>query len=281
MSSLKEYLGESILDAIHEKLSSDLWIGEKVKPTAKVHILKKAETWLKNYTDKPIEQAYLLGSMTGFQYNKDSDVDINIIVKITNEELKKLTKLLPNGQILPGGGAHPVNYFISNKRKKEWEKAGSIYDLLKNKWIRKSKKEESSSVISNYKAVVEIARFFITGLNAVVSEYERDVADYETYKSYLENTKERDEIKRLMDFKLQEILADIDSISIADKLIHSFRKEAFAESGAFDTRIDIIGKTANESVNNLIYKYLERLSYFSKIRNIKDKSAKWEKLVEE
>jgi len=153
--------------------------------------------------------------------------------------------------------------------------------MLKDKWITKPGKEKAETVVSNYKAVIEIARFFIAGLNSVISEYERDVADYKIYESYLEDAKDDDkeEIQKLMQFKLQEILADVDSIDIADYLVHSLRKAAFLENKAFETRIEIIDKTANSSINNLIYKYLEKLGYFDKVRKIKSEAKKWEKLL--
>lgn len=279
MMSLKEYIGESALDSIHQKLNSDLWVNEKLKKSANAHIIKKFELWLKNYTDKPIKYAYLLGSMTGFQYNDTSDIDINVVISVSDEKLKEMTKFLPNGHFLPGS-KHPVNYFISNKMKSEWKKAGSMYDMLKDTWIVKPGKEKTETIVSNYKAVIEIARFFIAGLNSVISEYERDVIDYKTYESYLEDAKkdDKEEIQKLMQFKLQEILADIDSINIANFLIHSLRKKAFLENKAFETKIEIFDKTANQSINNLIYKYIEKLGYFDKIRNIRNDSKKWEKL---
>lgn len=279
MMSLKEYLNESALDPIREKLNPVLWDkNEKLKSSVKAYIMKKAETWLKGYVNQPIKYAYLLGSMAGFQYNDTSDIDINIVVNIPDEKLKKMTKFLPNGHLLSGTN-HPVNYFISNKIKPEWKKAGPVYDILKDKWITKPGKEKAESVVSNYKAIIEIARFFIAGLNSVISEYERDVIDYKTYESYLEDSKNKEEIQKLMQFKLQEILADVDSIDIADYLVHSLRKAAFLENKAFETRIEIIDKTANESVNNLVYKYLEKLGYFDKVRKIKNEAKKWEKML--
>lgn len=278
MMSLKEYIGESTLDPIHQKLSSDLWANEKLKKSASAHIIKKAEAWLKSYTNQSIKKVFLIGSMAGFQYNDTSDIDINIVVPISDEKLKEMTKFLPNGHPLPST-KHPVNYFISNKIKPEWKKAGPVYDMTENKWLSKPGKEESETVVSNYKAVIEIARFFIAGLNSVISEYERDVVDYKTYESYLEDSKNKEEIQSLMQFKLQEILADVDSIDIADYLVHSLRKKVFLENEAFETRIEIIDKTANSSINNLIYKYLEKLEYFTKIRDIKKEAKKWEKLL--
>lgn len=278
MKSLREYLDESILDPVREKLSPDLWVNNKLKASVKAHILKKFEVWLKNYADVKIKTAYFLGGMTGYQYTNTSDIDINIVIPISDEKAKELFPILPNGHNFPKT-SHPVNYHISTKVNPDWKKAGSIYDMLADKWIKEPEKEETKSIVGNYRAVIEIVRFFAAGLNSVISEYERDVTDYKTYKGYLESSKEENKegVEKLMELKLQEILADIDSLDIADYLIHSLRKKAFTEDEAFETRITIVGKTANESINNLIYKYLEKLGYFTKIREIKEESKKWEK----
>lgn len=279
--SLKEYLGESILDPIREKLNPILWMNDKLKKSAKAHIVKKAEAWLKAYTDKKIEKMFLLGSMAGFQYNDTSDIDVNIVIPITDEKLKEMTKFLPNGGILPGGESHPINYFLSNKVKEEWKKAGSIYDILADRWIIRPKKDEPGDIVRNYRAIIEIARFFISGAESAIAEYNSDVNAYETYKSYLEDAREEDkeEIQQLVNFKINEILADLDSIRIAHKMIRSFRKEAFEKGKSFEVSTEILVKDANTSVNNLIYKYIEKLGYFSRMIEIENSKDKWEKLL--
>ena len=91
MNSLKDYLKESILDPIQEKLSPALWDeNQKLKRTAKIHIVKRLEGWLKTVTSKEPKKIYLLGSMCGFQYIKNSDIDVNFILDVTDEERKEI-----------------------------------------------------------------------------------------------------------------------------------------------------------------------------------------------
>ena len=283
--TLKEYLNkkqleESILDPIRKDLNSVIWNSNgKITKFVKAHLLKKFEVWLKNYTNKTIDKAYLLGSMAGYQYNNTSDIDVYVVVDVTDEKLKEMMKLLPNGHILPGGEEHPVNYFISNTVKKEW-KQSNIFDLLDDKWIVDPKKDDKQYVVSNYRLIIEIARFFIMGITSAISEYEADVNAYETYNSYLEDAEEneKDDLDELVRFKLHEILADIDGVRIAHKMIHSFRKEAF-ENEPFEVSLQIKIENANFSVNNLLYKYIEKLGFLKKMVDIENQKEKWENLL--
>jgi hypothetical protein len=288
MANLTEFLNlsESILDPIQENLSPDLWKNNKLKPTVKTHIKKRLESWLKNHTNKSIKRMFIIGSMTGHQYTPQSDIDVNFVIDIPDEKLKEIGKLMMvelNEKPLPRT-EHPVNYFISNKVKKEWKTSGSIYDMDKDKWIVQPKKEEQGTVITNYRAVTEIARFFIAGLDLMLSEYYADVAAYENYSQFIKGLKEKEDkedLQKLINIKLQEIVADIDGVFIAKHMLRALRKEAFEENEGLEinTKIDI-RDTANNSINNLIYKYVERLGYFPKIKNILDESDKWNKLLQ-
>lgn len=274
-------LNESVLDSVKPTLSKDLWIDWEIKKSVKIYIMKKIEVWLSQYTKEKIKHAFIIGSMAGFQYNDEADIDVNFVVEIPEEKTKKIRKFLPNGHNLPGTN-HPINYYLENKIMKEW-KEGPIFDLLNNKWINKPKKEEAKPAITNFKAVIEIARFFISGINASISEYEADVHAYETYADYLNSVKKEDidEVKQMINLKLQEILADIDGILIAKHMIKALRAEAFKKDPEDITiSTEIHFKSANTSINNLIYKYIERLGYFEKIIEILKTKDKWKSLLD-
>lgn len=277
MKNLKDYLSESILDSIKDKLSPDLWSGNKLKPSAKSFIVNKLKLWLKTVSSKEPESIFLLGSMAGYQYALDADIDINFVVDISDERVEKLAKILPNGDNLPNT-AHPINYYISNKVKEEWKKSGPVYDVLKERWIEKPSKERNLDTVQNYRAVSEIGRLFITAAESAIAEFNTDVSNYESYESFLESSDNDEtlEIQRLRTGKLYEIIADIDSVFILKHIVKSLRKEAFAES-PIEISVDIKIKDSNTSINNLIYKYLEKLGYFEKFEKILDQREKWEK----
>jgi len=277
MKNLKDYLNESVLDSVKDKLPPELWVGSKLKPTAKSFIVNRLKTWLKTITSLEIADMFLLGSMTGYQYSPDADIDINFVIDIPDERISEIGKILPNGHNLPNTN-HPINYYVSNKVKEEWKKSGPIYDMLKDKWLVKPEKESKKDTIQNYKAVSEIGRFFITASEAVIAEFNTDVANYEAYNSYLETADKHEEkdVEQLIRQKLYEIIADIDSVLILKHMIKALRNEAFADS-PFEITTEIKIKDSNTSINNLIYKYIEKLGYFERMQKILDSTEKWEK----
>ncbi len=278
MRNLKDYLNESALDSIKNDLSPDLWSNNKIKSSAKSFIINRLKTWLKTLTSKEISNIFLLGSMAGYQYSPDADIDVNFVVDVTKERMIEIGKLLPNGNNLPNTN-HPINYYIANEIKAEWKKSGPIYDMLKEKWIVKPKKESKKDTVQNYKAVSEIGRFFITASEAVIAEYNMDVANYEAYDSYLETADEHEEkeVKELIRQKLYEIVADIDSVFVLKHMIKGLRKEGFESELSIEISTEIKIKGSNTSINNLIYKYLEKLGYFERMEKILNSRDKWTK----
>jgi len=108
--------------------------------------------------------------------------------------------------------------------------------------------------VQNYRAVSEIGRLFITAAESAIGEFNTDVSNFEAYESFLENASdaERGDVEKLRSNKLYEVIADIDSIFILKHI-------------------------SNTSINNLIYKYLEKLGYFEKFEKILDQRERWEK----
>lgn len=258
-------LDESILDPIHKELCKEIWNNnQRLKTDVKKHILDHLEEWLSLYTDKVPEKIYLAGSLTGFQYTQYSDVDVNVIIDLADDKVKALSKFLPNGKNLPGT-KHPVNYYITNKH--QLKKAGSLYDMSHDKWIREPARDD---INIHYKAVLEIALSWMKKVDLDVGELHRDVLEYKLYKHYLEEQKELevdiDEIKDYIVVKESEIRADIDAIHITYHMIKQFRSEPFQEKefkSDFLTQVDAIN--ANYSINNIVYKTLERFNYLDKL----------------
>jgi hypothetical protein len=282
MKDLRTYLKESIFDPVQGKLNSDLWNEKnKLKPSARALLLKKLEIWLKGYNNISLKKVFLLGSMTGYQYTENSDIDVNFVINVDEEKSKEMRQFLPNGKVFPST-KHPINYYLATEVKPEWinGKSGPIYDMLKDSWIVEPKSDEVKGIeISNYRAVIEIARFFVAGLDAAITEYGTDVAAYEAYNSYKGdvNTKEdRKSLDELINFKLQEIVSDLDGLKIAKHILWALRTEAFekGEGLKISTKIEIRDE-ANYSINNLVYKYVEKLGYFDKIKKILDEKDKW------
>jgi hypothetical protein len=287
--SLKDYLlKEGIFDPVREELCPQVWDKEKkLKKSVKSYIVNRLNTWLSTYTSEKPKELYLIGSTAGLQYTKTSDIDINVVINLSKEKIDKIGEFLPNERPLPGT-EHPVNYYLTTQEEKEdkmadWKK-DPMYDIVKDRWVTEPKKTETKSIVKNFRAVTEIARFFIAGIEAAISEYQMDVNTYNTYKAYLKDDiteGEEKDLKELMKLKLQEIVADTDGIYIAKHMIKSLRKEAYEKDfKELEIYTKISVKSANTEINNLIYKYVEKLGYFDKIAKIMDSAEDWKKEIE-
>lgn len=268
---LDSWLGESILDPIRKGLAQDVWEkdGERIKSKHREYILKTLNDWLKKMdVDEEPKSVAIIGSMTTYQYNDQSDIDINVVIDVPDSKRKELLKFLPNLTNLPGT-EHPVNYYIAEDAGENVKKKPSSYDLLNDKWIKKPK-EEDVEIPHSY--VLEIARFFMDGMDSRVSEYERDKMELELYKSYQEdktiqiNEKDLDQIIRT---KEMEVRADLDALYVALKMLKAFRGEAFEEDYEPKFLIRIETENRDFSVNNIVYKTIERFGYLDKLQKYK------------
>lgn len=280
MSSFKKFVKEGVLDPIKKDLEPTVWKDGKLDSDIKSFIVSTFYQWLKeNDVDKSkVESINLLGSIAGYQYGENSDFDVNVVMDMTEEELKPLRKELPNGE-KPDGIDYPVNFFVVDKWLTSWEEeTNGIYDVLKDKWM-KEPEQPKESPFDSYKAVEDTGRFFIAGISNVLAEYKADVDAYESFKEYAENPdgeQEEEDVKQNLKYKLQEVIDDIDSLKIAKHIIKNLRDEAFdAESLQLKRKTD--SNKGNDSLNNLLYKYVERLGYFDKINIVIKEKDKWMK----
>ena len=272
---------ESAFDPVSEKLDPEIWKGDKLKGEVKKIVLDKLFDWLESQDVKKesVISVNLLGSIAGYQYNATSDLDVNVIIDVKVEKRAELQKLMPNGELLKDT-KHPINYYLADKFRDEWKKTtNGIYDLMKDDWVKKPEKVKTQPM-AKYNIIVEISRFFIAGFAMVISEYESDVAAYETLVKYKEGTKDKkdlEDIDEKIKNKVDEIVADIESAYIAKHVLWALRNEAFSGK-AFDINLDIKDMDANLSLNNLIYKFVESAKYLEKIKEVTDNKDRWVKV---
>ncbi len=275
---------EGVLDPKGKELNQDVWPNDKLDSDIKDFIISTFYKWLKeNNIDKSkVKSINLLGSIAGYQYGDNSDFDVNVVLDLPEEELKKLRKNMPNGR-KPEGIKYPVNYFVVDKWQKTWEdEDNGIYNVEQDKWM-KEPEEPKQKPFDSYKAVEDTGRFFVAGIASVIAEYKADVDAFLSFEKYLhsdESSMDSEEIKFNMKFKAQEIIDDIDSLKIAKHVIKNLRDEAFDDK-ALDLKPNLKSDRANDSLNNLLYKYVEKLGYFEKIKKIVDTKDEWLEKLEE
>lgn len=263
------HIKESILDPIHKDLSSDVWDeNKKMKPEVRNQIFDILHTWINNIKlNQEPESLYMVGSLTGYQYNDSSDIDIEVVLDINEEKLKRLKKIIPNGNLLKNTN-HPINYFIRTPDM-ETENFRSIYNIIEDEWILKPTIPKQSK--SYYKLALNQAISWARKIALDLDEIERNEIELQTYKEFLEKEElqdEKEEIQKYIEFKELALKAGYDNLKINVSTLKNFRNEAFQRGGnePFD------GQTINSdeehpdySLNNLIWKILEKFNYIEKI----------------
>lgn len=274
---LNQQYDESILDPIKDELNPDIFDNEKMKKSVADAIMNNFQKWARIMLPKAkIERMTMIGSSAGYQYTHTSDVDIDVgVTGVTVTDIEKIQKLIPNGSKI-SGTKHPINYWI-NLNDKHVKMADAAYEIMTDKWVKKQSKER---VKIPYNYLLEIAKFFIYGIEMRITEYESDMNELKYFKTILKDAKEdeQDEINTMIDMKEVEILADLDALEIVSHLIHGFRNEVYDKKHKFKYLIKIESESPNASVNNIIYKMLEGFGYLDKLKEyLKDR----EKLIED
>lgn len=263
----EKQLKEGVLDPVKKDIDRDIWDkNNKLKPEHKKYIIEFFEKWLNKVSPKSkIKEVYYLGSTTGYQYNEESDIDIDIVVdNLPDEKIDEIWGDMPNGKNL-SGTKHPINYYVLNKSP-EFSNKGPVYDIMKEKWIVKSTKGDNKNIVENYQTIIDLSRFFIAGLRSSINEYEMDRNAYETYKKFTTDEKYKDKIED----KLIEVVNDIEGMEIAMHLIHSLRDEGFENPTYYQVTVKSTLKImdGNSSINNFIYKYIEKLGILDEAKKI-------------
>lgn len=270
MESLYELQGitESVLDFTHTELNTKIWGEDKrLRPEVKDEILSIFYDWLKTkFPNTDPEKIYFVGSNATYQYSDNSDIDITIQLPVAEEQLVEVIHELPNGNLLSGTEC-PINFFLRPDADIVLQLTDGVYDILNDKWV---KLPQSNTEKTEYPQVIEIAKFFMDGIDLREQEYKRDTIELNIYEKALQEQDLATDPKVLEDMielKRKEIRADIDALYVAFHVVHNFRGEAFQPgydedylSGAKSTR-------PNMTINNQVYKVLERFGYLDRLHS--------------
>ena len=270
-----EPLFESILDPVTQTRCKDLFIGpdyQVLQTKVKNQILDPIYKWLEKMGypyEEHVRSIHIIGSSVGWQYTNTSDIDVSIETDIDPAKIKQIWKLLPNGQLLK---EHPVNYYLTSDLK-DVSESENAYDVLKDVWVKKQNKEDIEKRVP-FSYIMEITKFFLSGVDDRIQEYEADKVELDYLNSVSKDDGVDDQEKqKLIAQKETELKADLDSIYIAHLMLKGFRNQAFRDGHAADLIIDIKSK-GNSSINNTIYKMVEKMGYFEKLEKYEKEREK-------
>lgn len=127
----------SVVSEPKQELNPHVWVDGKLNPELRKDMLEDLTSL---FEPERIKEALILGSLTGYRYSDDSDVDVNVAIADLPDEKSKThyTRDTINGQYIPGT-QHDVNYFLQN-----WEEGYKenfqgldfgVYDVIEDEWI--------------------------------------------------------------------------------------------------------------------------------------------------
>lgn len=173
----------SILDPVQKTLAPDIWKDGKLFPDVRAQLLNK----LYSFLDKSnVVRAHILGTIVGYQYKDDSDVDIQVIVTPPNLAehgpgtlIRKIQKEI-NGEKV-NNTKHPINFFLNPYRGEEFLPDWStfeygVYNLLEDRWENDpGSPEEIRDPKLEYGIELNTAAMYLRKFENLVRKWESDL----------------------------------------------------------------------------------------------------------
>lgn len=282
-SHIKKILGlsESIIDPQRNKRCEDIFDeNDKIKKEIKEQIYSILRSWKKQVNFKfDIEDIMLKGSLLGYQYTDESDLDVSVYTSMSEEQIEQIKDITPSGNKVKVNGEDSLHnidfYFLPKDHKTVIKNMDNIYDLANDKW---EKQTESYDMQIPYSYGLQVSSFFMNGADLAISQFFRDKREFEIYKNLDPETQDvtEEEKKIAMNRKLMDLKADVDQIRLISHLISAFRKEGY-EGEPFKISLEIKEKTDNphQNLNEVVVKILERHGYREKLRELADEGEKY------
>lgn len=236
--------------------------------------------------EKWIPRAFLTGSSTTNQFDKDSDIDVNIFVdvdsmkkEVTNDDIKDLT----NEQVINKLRSiiservsgkplftteHRVNYYVSYGDT-DMDSFDSVYDIMNGEWVKPpffapKDFDPESAFPDVYQDAVALAKEF----DIILGDIRRGSAKAAHLIEKLRKINPRD--REIIKDKLQTMITVLDSD--IKKLIDKYDKVVKDRSSAFSDDSDVVREGYLRSKNwlpeNLKYKWLEKWRYLKLAREL-------------
>ena len=265
----------SVWDYPREILAKDVWNEDKtIKTDIKKSVLDYlydilTDSGLTNFKEW-IKGIRVIGSLTGYQYNKKSDLDVHIDVDIPklletekkleseNEALdyfKQIRKYLNTEQPITVAETRPVEYTFEIPGVLSSIPFDGNYDLLNDKWIKETTPLTDDQLRDPLSLVITQIKTIASQLDIQLGEIRRNVIDVEALDELLGVLKNRESIgkfKKQLESKLTEIEKEIESLSLKKDELVERRKEDYKP----------------KSEGNLIFKAIQRYGYLSIIKRL-------------
>jgi len=278
----------SILDYPHRSLDEDVWdvSGDepKLREEAADEIINRfMDAWeSRDYDSEWVLRFEFLGSMATLQYNRFSDIDINVVIDRpavenslgldgSDEEFKDFRRPIArelNGQDY-ADTLHPVNYYIVGED--FVPSPDAIYDINTGVWEKPYPELPFDfDPDKEFKDVRETVQVTMDNLDLMLAETKRDLIDYDLILEALEglgSTEQAFLAEKLHD-KLLEIESGIEDLAKEYVDIRDTRNELFLRDDS-DGLLSY-EHSKNWAPENVQEKYLDRYKYISVLQKLRE-----------
>jgi len=267
-------INSSILDYPKPGLEPKVWnFDGTINENVKSQILNKLNKFIESqgYSAKEIiTKIYVVGSLTSYQYNRNTDLDVHCYLNLQNMlgifqgneadliELidKSWRKTLNKAESETiEGTQHPLEFYFEIPEDLSVAPSDGVYDLLNNTWIKEPKVITVDFDIEKiYPEIINRAKEIAKELDIQIGELKRDVTDAEMIQDLIDYLSE--EQKGLFVEKLNTKIEEIDN-NIVDLLK--------VEQSISDKRHE---DYAWDSEGNILFKFLQRFGYVGLLKSI-------------
>jgi hypothetical protein len=169
------------------------------------------------------------------------------------------------------GTKHPINYYVLPEAH-PLATGDFIYNLRNDRWI-----DPPRRIIENidYASVMTLAVSECRACDGDIDQLRRDVIDHRLLRHDLENVYglvlPKKEIGEMIRKKQVQIFADLDNLKKRYIQLHAYRGMAFTgeDPQRYLTRVRVDKQDNNYTINNIIWKHLERYGYLEQLKMAK------------
>lgn len=284
------YIYESSIDFAKDSLPLDIWNLSNgvyvLRPEVKKMVIEALKSYKKYDLLKNVANLDFIGSSTTNTYDEDSDIDIHITLKKDNnlnkENLRKeVMKYFKDNRDKMNWyiNKHPLEVYIQDNPKGDYTSDG-IYDILNNKWIKKSKpKEGNYNPYEIFKDIEDTIRDLIKDTDLTMGELRRDILDFEYIEKFLPSLPRELQLKlkNTLKEKLKDIEDNIIKLSSEKEEWKTLRRK-YSEVPSGIEDIDKWVPSKKWTDTNAVYKFLySRYMYgklISKLEDLSDEGLK-------
>lgn len=282
--NILNYITESSVDFPREGLCKHVWVktegGYKLKPELRAKILDALKQYPRFNLINIAKEIHIIGSITSNLYDDESDVDIHVLPDeeavidqdISKEDLQKeIMKWYKSVRDEKGwyAGNHPFEVYLQLDPNQDMLSDG-VYDILNDKWIKKSEKTSMSyDPYEVYKHVLDNLKDMLREPDAIIGEIRRDIIDYKRITHVLSRLPKKAQLKlklRLRE-KLSEIEKDILEL-VKDKEAWKELRKRFSTTTDGDQAVGDLKLSQQWKDANATFKFLDRYLYVKLISDL-------------